>query len=210
MSILKQPVLILNKAWYPIKLKRLDSVIKRAMCNQISFMEEKESVVYSWDEWNYTFNKQEPDDLFKYVNCGKFYLRVPEIAVCTNYNKVPKTKIRLNRRNILLRDNFTCQYTGKRLNSNELNIDHVIPSSKGGKTSWDNLVACDWRINAKKGNKTLEESGLKLIRKPTLPQWSPLFEYFNFRTKNMPESWKKFIKTDVWNEYGYWDVELKD
>ena len=103
------------------------------------------------------------------------------------------TSIKLTKRNIYIRDKYRCQYTGKQLKFNEANIDHVVPKAKGGKNTWDNLVVCSKDINSIKGDKTNEEAGLKLIKKPTKPSTDSPYKLFDTRF-NMPESWSKFIK----------------
>lgn len=100
-----------------------------------------------------------------------------------------------------------CQYTGQRLTSRNATMDHIVPRSRGGKTEWSNVVICSFEANIKKGNKTLAEAGLKLLKKPTAPKWHPLYSYV---IQNRPACWDKFIDTDKWNEIGYWDVELID
>jgi hypothetical protein len=72
----------------------------------------------------------------------------------------------LTRRNVLLRDRYICQYCVRRFSPGELTLDHVVPRSKGGASSWSNLVACCSPCNRKKADKTLEESGLTLYRRP--------------------------------------------
>jgi len=89
-----------------------------------------------------------------------------------------------------MRDNYTCQYTGKKLDNKNADMDHIIPKSKGGKTVWTNVVISDKKINRQKANKTLEESGLKLIKKPVKPKRNFLFSNY---IEKLPPSWKKFI-----------------
>jgi 5-methylcytosine-specific restriction endonuclease McrA len=72
----------------------------------------------------------------------------------------------LSRKNILLRDRNTCQFCGHVFSSSDLTLDHVVPRSRGGSTSWDNLVACCHRCNNIKGDRTPEEAGLRLLRRP--------------------------------------------
>jgi len=89
----------------------------------------------------------------------------------------------------------------------KLHIDHIIPRSKGGKNTWENLVICSLDVNVKKGNRTPQEAGLRLIKVPKKPVWNLMFAKY---VKKIPRSWEKFIHTDQWNEIGYWDVELID
>ena len=90
----------------------------------------------------------------------------PVVIRLLNYVRFRPKTVKVNRRRVLKRDDYTCQYCGSTKN---LTIDHVIPKSKGGNNGWTNLVACCQRCNSNKGDKTLEESGMKLKRKPYEP-----------------------------------------
>ena len=118
---------------------------------------------------------------------GKYHL--PEIIRLTGYVPLPYIEVVLTRRNIYLRDNFTCQYSGKR--GNNLTIDHIIPKSKGGEDSWENMVVCCSRCNNRKGSRNLEETGMKLIGTPYRPP-STLYLYMT-RLSGVPESWYNYF-----------------
>ncbi|MDD0852799.1 HNH endonuclease [Halobacteriovorax sp. GB3] len=81
--------------------------------------------------------------------------------------------VKFSRQNVFLRDNYTCQYCFKPFPHQQLTFDHVIPQSKGGPTSWQNIVTCCQRCNNKKGNKLLSEMGIKLQKIPSEPDWHP-------------------------------------
>ena len=110
-------------------------------------------------------------------------LRLIKLIRTLYINRVPFSK-----KNVLIRDGFKCAYCGgvKR----KLTIDHIIPKSKGGRTQWDNLVACSKNINRMKSNKTPTEARLKLLKKPVKPQYHNLFLD---PKKKYPESWDKFF-----------------
>jgi 5-methylcytosine-specific restriction endonuclease McrA len=118
---------------------------------------------------------------------GRFPL--PEIVKLISYVPVPYTEVVFSRKNIYLRDNYTCQYCGKKGGS--LTIDHIIPKSRGGEDSWENMVVCCARCNHKKGNRTLEEAGMKLISTPYRPP-STLYLHMT-RLSGIPESWYDFF-----------------
>ena len=84
------------------------------------------------------------------------------------------TRVKFNRNNVFLRDKFTCQYCGKKHNRQDLTFDHVMPKSRGGKTNWHNIVTSCHTCNNKKADRTPEECGLKLVRRPYEPQWHPV------------------------------------
>lgn len=207
-SVLNSPILVLNKRWHPIHVMKAKDALSKAVNENAMFMDETDSVLYSWEDWVDLFSQDleyEGGD-FKYIAAGKYKVRLPEIIVLNKYDKIPKVDIKLTRRNLLIRDKFTCQYTFKKLSLKDATIDHVIPRAQGGKTTWDNVVICDWRINSKKANRTPKEAGLPWP-KPKKPNWHPLFSHF---VQQRPKSWEPYINTSEWNEIGYWDVPLID
>jgi len=101
---------------------------------------------------------------------------LPAAIVLLRYVHIPHSSTGPSKRNVLRRDNYECQYCGIRLsNKVKRTIDHVIPVSKRGISSWANMVASCHRCNNKKGNKTPEESGMKLRRKPAAPKHGLLY-----------------------------------
>lgn len=119
-------------------------------------------------------------------------LPVPSVVRLMFYARRPPAKVRLNRRSVLLRDNYTCQYCGYQ--GVGLTIDHVIPKDQGGKTEWDNLVACCTRCNARKGNKTPEEAGMKLRKRPRRPAYLPHMGYAKLMQALRNPDWHDFFR----------------
>ncbi|MDX2267828.1 MAG: HNH endonuclease [Bryobacter sp.] len=93
-------------------------------------------------------------------------LRLPSVIRLHDYRRIPHQTRALSRKNILMRDRYTCQYCQKVLPASELTLDHVMPRSRSGGTSWENLVACCHPCNNRKGNRTPEEANMKLLRPP--------------------------------------------
>ncbi len=99
-------------------------------------------------------------------------LRVPRVVHLLRYDRTPRVTVRLTRRNLMFRDAHQCQYCGKRPPLRELNIDHVVPRSRGGDDSWENLVTACRTCNLRKGWKTPEEANMRLARRPFRPKWT--------------------------------------
>jgi 5-methylcytosine-specific restriction endonuclease McrA len=197
MGVLESPVLVLNKNWVPVRIQSLRDSMGKIFNERAKFVNPDDYSIFDWEEWVDEFSI--PNDKthlvsFELIKSKTFSVRKPEVIICSKYNKVPRTDIKLTRRNLLIRDNFTCQYTGKRVSSKDSTLDHIIPRSKGGQNTWDNLVICCSSTNLKKGDRTPKEAGLTLLREPRQPTWSPLFSFLNRRDR--PESWDKFIKAD--------------
>lgn len=101
-----------------------------------------------------------------FLHSAKMAMRVPSVIRLLEYRRIPHQTRALSRKNILLRDRNTCQYCAEVLPSTELTLDHVIPRSRGGASTWENLVACCHQCNRRKGNQLAAEAGMKLLREP--------------------------------------------
>jgi hypothetical protein len=98
-------------------------------------------------------------------------IRIPRVIVLTAYERFPKARVRFSRLNIYARDGNTCQYCGRTLPRSDLNLDHVIPRSRGGTTSWENVVCSCIPCNLIKGGRTPAEAGMRLLHAPSRPRW---------------------------------------
>jgi 5-methylcytosine-specific restriction endonuclease McrA len=206
---LNHPTLVLNKGWMPLTIETARESLIKAFTGSAKIVDEN-YIQYNWEEWSeiseYEYEDSKEDDKF-ILTANYQKIKIPEVIVLLNYNRLPNVKVKLTRRNLLIRDKFTCQYTGQKLSMSDATIDHVVPRTQGGLTTWDNVVICSFEANVKKGGRTPEEAGLTLKTVPRKPSWSLMFAKYVTR---IPKSWEKFIKTDKWNEIGYWDVELVD
>jgi 5-methylcytosine-specific restriction endonuclease McrA len=126
------------------------------------------------------------------INTVRGKIKLPKVIVLCNFDRVPKKRPRFSNKNIWLRDGGVCQYTGKKLQPGEGNIDHVIPKSLGGATNWTNCVLAHKDVNAKKAGRTPEQAGLRLIRNPDTPKELPATFYI--RNKHKIKEWDIFLK----------------
>ncbi len=126
---------------------------------------------------------------------------VPAVVALKRYRK--RKRVAFTRYNLFVRDQFTCQYCGERLASKDLTFDHVVPKSRGGRSSWTNIVASCQKHNLMKANRTPREAGMRLIRKPFEP--SPFELDALARTSAMTEA--DLHRT--WMDFLYWDSELE-
>ena len=208
MTVLNAPTLVLNKGWEAVRVEPVRHSICKVFKGLARFVDHDDYSTYEWDDWATLFSYPLEDAVD--FSCVKLTsgikVRVPEVIVLSKFDRVPRTTVKLSRRNIFIRDGYRCQYTGKKLKSNEGTLDHVMPKSRGGRTTWENIVLCSVEANSRKGNRTPEEAGMKLVKEPKKPFWDPVFTHY---VSEHPASWSKFINTDKWNENGYWDVELK-
>jgi len=128
-------------------------------------------------------------------------IRVPRVVALKDFDRLPRQDVKFSRHNIYLRDGNRCQYCGHKFSSSELSLDHVVPKSQGGRSTWENIVCCCVECNVKKGGRTPEQAHLHLITKPVKPKRSPVI---NIRLADERyQSWKQFL------DNAYWTVELK-
>jgi len=195
MSVINDYVLVLNKGWTPVAVSRMKDALVKIFGDAANIVDESNYAEYNWEEWmkNYAFPIEDNsrDGEFKFILSPRLKIRVPEVIVLTNYNSLPKRNLRLTRKNLLLRDDYTCQYTGQKLNSQNATIDHIVPQSRGGKNSWDNVVISSEEANSKKGDKTPQEANMRLLKNPSQPSWTPLFAISDSRRL---KSWEKFLR----------------
>jgi len=194
--------LCLNKRWQPIGVKSvrdafselvhpncvaLNVVYKKNKDGSLDFSEVEDIQAVKWEDWI----KLPVRECDLEIRTSKISIRVPTIIASSKYSEIPTKRFRPTKRNIWLRDNGICQYSGKKLKPEEANIDHPFPKSRGGPNTWENMVLCHKDINSKKGSKTPEEAGLKLIRKPK--PMSPKLMSDSIEFKNHID-WNVFIK----------------
>ena len=154
----------------------------------------------SWQELSELRRDFEPE-AFDWIHTVRFPIAVPRIIRLLGYDKLPRQEVKFNRRNIFARDGNRCQYCGKRFSTIDLSLDHVIPRSQQGKTTWENIVCCCVKCNVRKGGRTPEQARMKLLSKPIKPKRSPAI---NVRlSDDRYASWKQFL------DEAYWTVELK-
>ncbi len=193
--VLTRPTLVLNKAWQPVHVATAARCLVMLWNGTVKVVDPQDFQTYCWEDWS-NIPAQDGDDVVRTVDRE---ILLPEIVVLQNYSKVPRQTVTFSRRNLFRRDGFRCQYCGQKPQSSELTIDHVIPRSQQGESSWENCVLACVKCNTKKGGRTPKQAGMKLLKKPKRPRWTHLFEV----PQHCISSWAHFISD------AYWDVELQ-
>ena len=201
MALAKRRVLVLNKTWSPVGVISAQRAIAMLFATYAATKEHpqgqpKALVVdpenystFNWADWS----ELKPENDEDVIRSAKKSFKVPEVIVLSRYDKLPTHKVTFSRRTIYKRDNFTCQYCGKPVGT-EGTIDHIVPRSKGGQTTWLNTVLSCLHCNTKKADKMLKECGFKLLRQPFKPKYQ-IFKEGGVVCK----SWAKFVSTMYWN-----------
>ena len=184
-QLLDRSALVLNRSWMPVHV----TSARRALCmivrDAARAVAPDTLATYGFSEWVRLLDP--PTRHF--VRSPSLRIPIPEVVLLLAYDRIPSHEAPFTRRNLFLRDDFTCQYCGRRCAGDRLSIDHVIPRSRGGATSWENCVLACVTCNARKADRTLKEAGLRLLRQPNRPRWSP---YLNLRPNQRLDSWHKF------------------
>jgi len=187
---LTAPVLVLNRGFQPVRVTTARHAFVMLFSGRARALD-PDFEALDFEAWM----AEEPRDEDEGIGTPRGRLRVPRVLLLASYNRVPHGPLRLSRRNIFLRDNHTCQYCARRLPSRDLNLDHVIPRSRGGRSTWENLVTSCRTCNVEKGWATPDEWGMPLQREPTRPSWSIVAQLA--RTQTRYEQWAPFIGADV-------------
>ncbi len=150
---------------------------------------------YAWEGWRDV--PVHPGAAF--IATPSMTLRIPSVIQLLSCERTPRHDVKFSRHNIYVRDGNRCQYCGKRFSTSELSLDHVIPLSRGGPSTWENVVCACLPCNVRKGNRSPDEAGLKLRHVPVKPKASPLGLLSPHR---IHPSWRNFL------DVAYWNVEL--
>ena len=164
---LSAPVLVLNRSYAPVRVTTARQAFEMLYQGRaLALTERYES--HDFETWA----TLEVLDAHEHVGTPGGRLRVPRLVLLATFDRVPRAPVRLSRRNVFLRDGYQCQYCGVRPPVRELNLDHVIPRSRGGRGTWDNLVTSCRDCNLAKGRALPDECGMKLLSTPKRPRWS--------------------------------------
>lgn len=190
---MKYDTLVLNKLYIPIHIVNYKKAISLLYKDHARSLDNYD-IPHNWDEWvEYCTKREVLDDGYAFLNSVSNKIAIPDIIVLTVYDRLPKRDVKYSRENVFQRDGNRCAYCGKKHKRTELTIDHIIPKSKGGRSTWDNTVACCGKCNAIKDDRTPHQAGMKLLVSPRAPNWfSPLQQKTggpDVRTK-----WIKYLK----------------
>lgn len=179
-SFQKNAALVLNAdfrplSYYPLSLWNWQDAIRASISNRVNIIAEYDEVVRS----------------------PSIEIKIPSVVVLKQYIR-PTSASAFTRFNLFLRDEFKCQYCGSK---GDMTFDHIVPRSKGGRTTWENVVASCQKCNLRKGSKSIKNAGLILRQKPIKPD--P--EYLRNQGRKFPPNYLH----ESWLDYLYWDAELE-
>lgn len=188
-NLYQSTVLVLNRNWQAVNTCSPAEAFCQMASNAARGLDIESSHMFpvEWEDW-LLLPIREQDQGIGTVNGG---VRIPAVIVLSRYDKIPLQRPKLSNAGIKRRDQNRCQYTGKLLRPGEATIDHIMPRSRGGTTTWENCVLADAEVNRRKADRTPEEAGLKLLREPKKPTPMPMTMVIN-NSYNIPE-WGFFL-----------------
>ena len=175
---LSASVLVLNRNYAAIRIISA----RRAF---VLMYKDYAEAIDSWGEEFGTFDfamwiehskeqRLKPSEEAKFVTTPRLEIMIPRVIRLRRYDKVPRRKAKFSRRNILVRDGHACQYCGRHLSASQSSIDHVVPKSRGGGSTWTNVVAACNTCNMRKGGRMPQEASMRLRTVPRQPRRNPL------------------------------------
>ncbi len=198
-----EPVLVLNRLWQAVNViaaKRAFSLLASGHA-QIVHAEDDSFEVFNMMDWVDFSRHNPPASELELVHTVRYPVRVPRVILLSVFDRMPRKEVKLTRLNVFERDKYTCQYCSKKMASEDLNLDHVIPRHYGGKTTWENIVCSCIQCNSRKANRLPHEAKMRLVRKPVAPRWRPVINLVARGKKR--DAWKHFL------DIAYWNVELE-
>jgi 5-methylcytosine-specific restriction endonuclease McrA len=174
---LSSSVLVLNRNYTAVRVvsaRRAFSLLYKNFAEVIDSSNE-EFGIFDFTAWVDLSRErvQRPVTHDQFVTTPRVAILVPRVIRLVTYDKVPKREVKFSRRNILARDENRCQYCGRKLSASQLSIDHVVPKSRGGKSTWTNVVAACNPCNTRKGGRMPWEASMKLRKTPQPPKKNP-------------------------------------
>ena len=197
--LLNSKVLVLNRGFLPVhitSLRRAFSLLYQGLAQAVD--EQYQTFdFHSWSALSLTVH----DESIGLVGRA---IRVPRVILLLTYDRVPKRHVRFSRFNVYARDRNTCQYCGVHFSRAELNLDHVVPRSRGGMSCWENVVCSCHACNRRKGGRSPKEARMRILRAPRRPEWTPfMLDTFSLRRYR---EWVPFLSTV---DAAYWNTELE-
>lgn len=197
-SVLCDKVLVLNRSWIAVNVATVRRALTLVFQDVARIVAPHDYSTYDFEGWVEATREAKSG---RRIQSATMTISVPEVIVLTNFNGRFSKEVRFSRRNIFERDENCCQYCGRKFDRAELTLDHVVPRSRGGTSTWTNIVLACMKCNMRKGDKLVGETHMKLLRKPIKPQWATRVGVKLGRVRK--PSWERFL------EEAYWDVELK-
>jgi 5-methylcytosine-specific restriction endonuclease McrA len=186
-------VLVLNRLWQPVNIVGTQRAFSLLLQDHAQVIYTGDSSFRMMDSaaWLALSEEEVPGDNEAYVQTIRLRIRAPKVLLLRNYAQLPVKEVKFNRENLFERDNYRCQYCGNGFAAAQLNMDHVIPRDRGGRTSWENIVTSCIKCNTRKANRLPHQANMLLIRKPERPRWRPFVS--SLIGQDYDSDWEHFV-----------------
>lgn len=198
---MKGDCLVLNKSFNAIQIIGWQKAVFLVSKEHAEIIDSSYQT-YNLTEWA-ELSKLMHDHPNGYITTVNQKIAKPDVIRLTIHDRLRNTDVKYTRENVYAHYRNTCSYCGHRFPTSELNLDHVIPQSRGGKKSWENIVLSCVPCNSRKANKTPEEAGMKLLVTPKRPRFKSITHSLFPEPRGIRESWQHFI------DRAYWTTELE-
>lgn len=185
-SGLRSPVLVLNRNYQPVRITDAQQGFSLLYLGRARALDASYEP-HDFEAWA----ARVPEEGDEAIGTVSGAICVPRVLLLPYYSRVPRGPLRLSRRHVYMRDDYTCQYCRGKPGLKELNLDHVLPRSRGGGSTWENLVTSCRTCNLRKGWATPEECGMRLARPPVRPSWSMALQLADQRRRF--REWEPFL-----------------
>jgi len=198
--MLNSSVLVLNRSYLPVHVtsaRRAFTLLYQGIARVVN----EQYQTFDFEAWSQVAVARDAEA----IGTASGRIRIPRVIVLIAFDRLPKRHVRFSRINLMARDGFQCQYCARRPHRAELNLDHVVPRSLGGRSTWENVVTSCVDCNRKKGGRTPRQANLRLLRKPERPRWTPLANLMWSSVRY--HEWRPFLSVV---DASYWNVELAE
>ena len=193
------PVLVLNRLWQPVNIcsaRRAVTLLFLGHAQVVHIDADENFLTHDVDSWSQVVDGVSDLQLMRSIS---LVIRVPTVIVLTSFDRLPRQEVKFTRRNVFERDSYTCQYCSRQLEVTRLNLDHVIPREKGGRTTWENVVCSCIPCNTRKANKLPADVNMFPQREPRRPRWRPFLSGAGAGGRSPRihhESWRHFLQSN--------------
>ena len=198
--MLNSSVLVLNRSYLPVHVtsaRRAFTLLYQGIARVVN----EQYQTFDFEAWSQLAVARDAEA----IGTPGGAIRIPRVIVLIAFDRLPKRHVRFSRINLMARDNFQCQYCARKPHRAELNLDHVVPRSLGGRSTWENVVTSCLDCNRRKGGRTPRQAHLKLLRRPERPRWTPLANLMWSSVRY--HEWRPFLSVV---DASYWNVELAE
>jgi len=189
--------LVLNRHFYAVHVTDWRRALALVYCDHARVVDE-EYRTYSFADWR-ELSAGIREHPAGFVRTPTLRIAIPEVIALRYYDRLPPQTVKFTRRNIYEHYGYRCAYCGSKFGTSDLNLEHVVPRSRGGRTDWTNVVTACVRCNVRKGDRLPEEAGMQLLLQATKPRWRGAATLIVRPGVKIRTSWQRFVDNAYWN-----------